>query len=154
VQPVLGFRKYHALRTVDDLGSDFLAPVGRQAMHEQRVGFSGSHGFGVDLKILKHGFALFLLFFLTHASPDVGHHQIGLLSGLLGRIEKRHPMPGGIDDALLRAVIDRAGDVQLKVELAGGIDIRMAHIIAVADPGHGFAGDVAAKFKIGLHIRQ
>ena len=38
VKPVLGFVEHHRLRPVDHLVGDFLAAMGRQAMHEDRVG--------------------------------------------------------------------------------------------------------------------
>ena len=41
-----------------------------------------------------------------------------------------------------------------KVELPGGVDIGLAHIVAVTDPADALAGDAAAVLDPGLDVRQ
>jgi hypothetical protein len=52
-----------------------------------------------------------------------------------------------------RLVAFRAGDA-LEVELDRRFDIAVAHVEAIADPGHGLALDRAAVFEEGLHVGQ
>jgi hypothetical protein len=49
VQAVFGLVEHHRLRAVDHLVGDLLAAMGRQAVHEQRVGLGQRHQLGVDL---------------------------------------------------------------------------------------------------------
>ena len=48
----------------------------------------------------------------------------------------------------------RATEAQIKVPLLGCVDVGMAHVVAVAQEGHGFACDGAAMFFKGLNVRQ
>ena len=47
-----------------------------------------------------------------------------------------------------------ARDFQFEIKLPGGVDIRLAHIVAIADPGHCFALDGAALLDKSLHIGE
>jgi len=49
-----------------------------------------------------------------------------------------------VDEILARFEALRAGDTQFEVELLRSVDIGLAHVVAIADPGHGFALDAAA----------
>ena len=47
-----------------------------------------------------------------------------------------------------------AAKAQVKVPLLGGIDVGMAHIVAITQEGHRFARNGAAVFLIGLHVGE
>ena len=49
VQAIFGLVEHHRLRTVDHLVGDFVAAMGGEAVHEQRVRFCKRHQPGVDL---------------------------------------------------------------------------------------------------------
>src|SRR5205814_2891803 len=66
VQAVLGFVPHHALRTVDDLGGDFLAAVRRQAVHEERFLRRRFHHLGVDLPVVEVALAILVVRLEAH----------------------------------------------------------------------------------------
>src|SRR5438105_13526177 len=49
MQAIFGLVEHHRLRTVDHLVGDFLAAMGRQAVHEERITLGQRHQLGVDL---------------------------------------------------------------------------------------------------------
>jgi len=61
---------------------------------------------------------------------------------------------GGGEQISVRRVFAWAGNQQFKVEQLGGINVRVAHIVAIADPRHAFASDVSGMIQKGLHIRE
>src|SRR3569832_1077206 len=86
------------------------------------------------------------LFFhlLAHAGPHVGHHEICAAGGGHGFVAESDAFAGGPHDVGIGRITVGAGDAQVEVEQLRGMNIRMAHIIAVAQPGDGLAADVAA----------
>lgn len=65
---------------------------------------------------------------------------------------RRSPAKG--DELGLRLVALGAGHAQLEVELQRRFYIAVAHVVAVADPGHGLALDAAAVLVEGLHVGE
>ena len=63
----------------------FLTTVSREAMHEQHILIGHREQPGIDLIATERPFTVFLLVFLAHGSPDVGHQELGV-SGRLGRL--------------------------------------------------------------------
>ncbi len=78
VQPVFRLVEHHRLRPVHHLVGDLLAAMGRQAMHEQRVGLGLRHQAGIDLVALEHVVAR-LGVAVAHRHPGVGDHAVGIL---------------------------------------------------------------------------
>src|SRR5438552_14241396 len=76
VQPVFRFVPHHALRSVDDVGGDFLAAMCGQAVHEHRVGLCRVHHPRVDHPAGEGSRSLFVLSFETHAGPHVGRDEV------------------------------------------------------------------------------
>src|SRR6476660_3465499 len=69
MQPVLSLVPDDALWSVDDVGRDFLAPVCRQTVHEERIGACCTHHFGVDLPVFECPLALCILVLESNAGP-------------------------------------------------------------------------------------
>src|SRR5262249_29681925 len=53
IEAILGSVEIHRLRPIDDFVGDFFAPMGREAMHENGLGFCSFHEPGIDLVGLK-----------------------------------------------------------------------------------------------------
>ncbi len=123
-------------------------------MHEQGIAAGAGHDTVIDLVAGKGPFALFLLFLLAHAGPDVGDHQVHVGGGFPWVADDPAACSRGLEDLLLRLIAFRAGDMQLKAELTRGIDIGVAHIVAVTDPGHGTSLDIPPVLQVGLHVRE
>src|SRR5207247_1004129 len=155
VQPVFRFVPHHALRSVDDLGGDFLAAMCGQAVHEHRVGFCRVHHPRVDHPAGEGSRSLFVLSFETHAGPHVGRDEVdaaasGDRSG--EGLQMPRVVPGcepGID-----LVAGRRRDVHLEIEDRRGLQPRAADVVRVADPGHGLADDRAAMLDVGVDVRE
>ena len=79
---------------------------------------------------------------------------MGTLDGLGRRIHDLDPVAGLGQQFGAGLVTHRAGNAQLEVELHGGLDVGIAHVVAVTDPGHGLAGNAAALLDKGLHVGQ
>ena len=154
MQAILRLFPDHGVGGVHQLGADFLAPVGRQAVHVQRVAGGAAHQLGVDLVAGEYLRPVALLLLLPHGGPDIGYHQVRAGRCLQRFVLDAHPVGVGGQQPGVGLEARRAGDAQLEVELPGGVDIGLAHIVAVSHPADGLAGDGAALLYPGLHIRQ
>ncbi|MOA06056.1 hypothetical protein D3C78_1256770 [compost metagenome] len=74
--------------------------------------------------------------------------------GLFRITHDGHPVPGLGEQLGIGVKTFRAGNAQLEVELQRRFYIAVAHVVAVADPGHGLALDRAAMLEEGLHVGQ
>ena len=128
--------------------------MGGQAVHEQGLGVRFLHHRGVHLVGGEGAAAFLLLVLLSHAGPDVGHHQVGAIGRLARIAHDGDPVRRCRDHTAVRLVTRWAGDAQLEIILTGGMDVGLAHIVAVTDPGHGTAADVATQLMEGLHVRE
>ena len=154
MQPVLRLVPHHRLGPIDNRVGDLLAAVGRKAVQEERIRGGPRHQGVVDLEGGEEGAAALLLLLLTHAGPDVRGNQVGAL-GRLQRIAKhRAAVRGGSQQIRVRLVALRTGDMQLEVQEPGRLQIGLAHIVAVADPGHPTTADVPAVLVVGLKVGE
>src|SRR5690625_2786038 len=154
MQTILSFVPDNAARSVDNLRGNFFAPMSRKTVHEQRIRVRRSHNGVVHAVVGKGAGTLCLLLLLTHARPDVGDHQIRIARGFLGGVELRDSVASRRHQLAIRTVALRAADAQLEVELAGGVDERVAHVVAIADPGDGRPLDVAPALPERLNVRE
>ena len=137
---------------VEHVVADLLAPVGRQTVHEERIGLGVVEQRRRHLVAVEGRPAVGFLALVPHRRPDIGNHQIraghGLDRGIdQGDVRRRH-------DPLVRCVTGGRRDPQLETEQPGGADVRMAHVVAVADEGHRGTGDGAPELDEGLHVRE
>ena len=141
-------------RVIQQVETDFFATVRGQAMQEQHVlGREVEQG-TVDLERCEQLEAFGGFLFLAHGGPDVGAHQVCAAHGILWIADDGHAIAGLGDEFRVGLVAFRAGDAQLEVELDRRFYIAVAHVVAVADPGHGLALDRATMLKKGLHVGQ
>ena len=113
MQAVLGLIPYHALCAVDDICRDFLAPVCGQAVHEQGIVMCQVHQLAVDLELAESLLTCFLLFFLAHAGPYIGNHEIAVGAGSRGVMGDFDMVTTFIDELLIGFEAGRAGDIEL-----------------------------------------
>src|SRR5262245_19643473 len=122
VQPVVGLRDDPALWAVDHRGGHLLAPVGGEAVHEDRVGSGGRHDPVVDLEALERPQALLGLGLLAHGRPHVGVDHPGARHGLLrpggdDRLGAERPQP--VEVGVVGPVARRAGQADLHAQHGG-----------------------------------
>ena len=128
--------------------------MGRQAVHVQGVAFGDGQELFVDLKTGELATALGLFLFLTHGGPDVGDQQVGVAGGFGGQGGDSDAIAGLLHQIPARFKASRHGDRQLKIKLDGGVDIALAHVVAVANPGDFLALNTAAMLDVGLNVGQ
>ncbi|MNM63384.1 hypothetical protein D3C81_747500 [compost metagenome] len=92
--------------------------------------------------------------FLTHGSPDIGGHQVRTAHCFTRITHDLHALTTQRHEAWIGVVALGAGDAQLEIELQGRLDVGVAHVEAVADPGHGLALNSATVFLERLHVGQ
>ena len=68
--------------------------------------------------------------------------------------QNRHPRPCCAQQRGVRGVLFGAGDAQVESEAHGRVDIGLADVVAVADPGDGTSGNGSAVLLVGLQIGQ
>src|SRR3546814_12004780 len=110
MQAVFGFVPDDALRPVYDLAGDFLAAMGRQAVHEDGIRIGGGHHVGIDAPVGESLAALFVFGFVTHAGPDIGGDQVGALACLQGVGKFPQNTCGRLTDAVRRSEECRWGE--------------------------------------------
>ncbi len=137
MQPVLGLIEHHRLRSVEHLVGDFLAAMGRQAMHHERALARILQQRVVDLEPLEVAPALRRFLLVAHRGPGIGVNHVGVLHRL-GRIvgeradflvaQARHEL-------LLRLVAFGTSEPQLETRERGRLDPALRQVEAVADEG-------------------
>ena len=148
VAAVLGLVPDHALRAVEHVGVDLLAAVGRQAVHDDRVGRGERHQLGGDRVVAERRQPGGGLLLLAHRDPRVGDDDVGA-----GRRPRRGstitwaepPVSAAISRArstywLLGLVALGRGDPDVQPGGGAGEQPGVAHVAgAVADEGDGRA---------------
>ncbi|KAF5289491.1 hypothetical protein FQR65_LT20825 [Abscondita terminalis] len=144
--------------SVDDLGLDFLAPVGRQAVHEQGIGACGGHHLGVHAPVGEGLLAGLVLGLVAHAGPHVGGDQVGALAGvqrvledLVAALARRLAAEG---QRLVDLVAAGRADMDREAQQVGRLQPGVGHVVAIADPGDGLALDRAAVLDEGEDVGQ
>ena len=89
MQPVFGFVPYNRLRSVHDIGGDFLTAMGRKAMHENRFRLRKSHELAIDLVWPQQVVAVADPF-VSHGNPDIGRNAIRTGCGFSGIIGQQY----------------------------------------------------------------
>ena len=105
VQTVLGLIPGHRTWVVEQVEADFLAAVGRQAVHKQHVAGGQVEQFAGHLVGREQLEALGGFFFLTHGGPHVGAHQVGAGHGFARVADDLYTLTGQgqeAGDALVR----------------------------------------------------
>ncbi|MCY1174397.1 hypothetical protein D9M73_145980 [compost metagenome] len=123
-------------------------------MHEDHVVRSGVEQFAGDLVGAEGAQACLGLVFLAHRGPHVGAYQMSAGHRFARVAEDAHALAGLGEQGGVRLIAFRAAHVQLEVEADGCLDVAVAHVVAVADPGHGLALDGATVFEERLHVGQ
>ncbi len=97
MQPVLRLLEDHRARHVGDLVGHLLAAVGRQAVHEDRVGTRPLHDLHRDLVRHEDLLAILALGLLPHRGPDVRVDRVGTLDGaeVLTDVDRSPGLLGG-----------------------------------------------------------
>ena len=59
-----------------------------------------------------------------------------------------------INHRLVKCITCGRADIEVKAKHARGLNPGVTHIVGIADPSHGFACNVTARFNIRVNIRQ
>ena len=162
VAAVLGLVPDDALRAVEDVGVDLLAPVGRQAVHDDRVGRRVGHQLGGDGVVGEHRQPLLGLALLAHRDPGVGDHDVGAVDGL-DRVALEQRGPAGARADGVRAVDHRLlgllplgrADADVHAGRHPGEEPGVAHVAgAVADERDRQAGEGALVLLDGQQVGE
>src|SRR3954471_12712511 len=81
VQTVLGLVPDGGAASVEDLGADLLAGVGRQAVEDDRALLGDGEQIGVELERGEVGEPTLCLGLVAHADPDIGVERVGFGGG-------------------------------------------------------------------------
>ena len=106
-------------------------------MQEDGVGIGERHQRIVHHEAVEHLDALVGLVFLPHRRPDVRVDHVRVAHGLTGITHQRDIRPLGARDFQhdgVGLIAFRAGQPQREVEPLRGLDPRVRHVVAVADP--------------------
>ena len=136
MQAVFRLVKHNRLRPVNDRIGHFFVPVGRQAMHEDRIILGLGHGFFIDL-IRRKRLHAGIVIFIAHRYPAISHHHIGPCQRTV-HIGQTHLAAFGIgcfDQALIGAITHRAGQIHRKAEFRCRMNEGCRNIIAITNPG-------------------
>ena len=128
----------HRARAVDHLAADLLAPVGRQAVQEPRVGRAPPHQRVVDGEAGERGPPRCGLLLLAHRRPHVGVDGVGALHrvvGVVGELDGAAEVAGPFDGDVVELVARRRRDGELDARERGGEGERRGDVVAVADVG-------------------
>src|ERR1700730_10594565 len=156
MKAVFSLVEYHRLRPVDNIVGDFVAPMGRQAMHEYGPGLCFFHQAGVDLVGLEQ-IVPALSAAIPHRHPGVGYHTVGVGDGALSFLPDANVGTRGFDPVeqrLLRREFRGCRNREFELELACRMHPRCEHVVAVSSPRHFTAPDRAAVLLEGHHVRH
>ena len=140
MQTIFGLFNNHGLRAVQDLGRNFLSPVGRQAMQHNRRRFGSFEESFIELVWSEglHSFALFVLF--AHTGPDVSIQDVGLLNRLcrvVGHDEGGPRLLGvflaSFNGPRVRWVVRMTADGDVHPDLRTGFNQGIRHVISIAE---------------------
>ena len=125
-------------------------------MHKERAGFCHAHHARVHAPVGKGLAAFFIFRFIAHAGPHVGGDQIGAFARLHGVVKI---FPAAATAVQLRQrgvdfIAARGRYAQFKTQQRGGLRPGVGHIVAVANPGDGFALDGATVLDEGENVGQ
>ena len=122
-------------------------------MHEDGALIGGGHGVGVDLPLGEGLAAHRVLLLVAHGRPDVSRHEIGAAAAFDGIVEDLEMVArkrqGGI-----KLIALGAREVELEAEQLGGLDPGVGHVVGVAHPGDGLAGDRTAVLLEGEDVGE
>ena len=156
MKPVLGLVEDDGLRAVHHLVGDFLAAMGRQAMHEDRVLRGGAHELRIHLIWRENG-AAEVFVGVAHGHPAVGDDRLRARDRgvrVAGDVHRRAILRRPVDQALRRRKLGRRRDIDREAETRGGVNPARQHIVAVADPGDRAPANVAQTLLEGEEIRH
>src|SRR5208283_2170599 len=137
MQSVFGLIENDGLRTVDHIVGHFLAAMGRQAMHEDRVLVRTSHEFRIDL-VGGEQLVAESLVNIAHRDPAIRDDRVGSLYRLIGIADElqtgaRTARP--IEKSGLQIEPGWGCDMKRKIEPLRGMDPAREHVVGVAAPG-------------------
>ena len=130
MQPVFCLVPHHAPRSVYDLGGNFFAAVGWQAVHEKRVRFRPAHHLFIHLPVLEGTPPRLVLLLEAHRGPHVGGYEIGVPCGI-HRVGEFLIMIGAIQACALGLdfVAGRGRYMHIEAEHLGRLQPGVADII-------------------------
>ena len=143
MQTILCLVENHRIRSVHDLIGDFLATMGGQAMHEERVICRQVHELGIDLEALELSEALVVFVFIAHRCPRISDNNISTGNSLTWIIEeldrgaghRRDLLALGNDDGIGR-VDGRKAEPHVHARQHAHLEIGVRHVITVAHIGN------------------
>jgi hypothetical protein len=91
---------------------------------------------------------------VAHAGPHVGGDQVGAAAGVERMLVHRAGIAADAGHVRIQLVAERRAHVQLEAQDVGGLQPRVGHVVAVADPGHHLARDAAAVLDEGEDVGQ
>src|SRR5438552_1351566 len=155
MQAILRFIPYDALRSVDDLRLDLLAPVHGQTVHENRIGLRSGHHRAVDSPVFKVAPPFGALRLETHARAHIGRDEISTAAGIHGVGERSHVVE--LADAYpvwVDFVARRGRHVNVESEDRCGLQPCTANVVGIAYPSHRFALHRAAMLDVGINVGE
>ena len=123
-------------------------------MHVECVAGGVAHQFRINLVGCKQRGAPRLFVFLAHRRPHIGDDQVGIPDSDGRIVFDMHPVAVSVEQSFVRLKGWWARNAQFEIELAGRIDIGLAHVVSVAYPADAATCDIATVFEPGLHIRE
>ena len=135
--------------------------MGGQAVEEDGGARCVRHQRGIDGETRERRSPGLPFGLLAHRGPDVRVDGLGAEGGLGGIVQKddrpagrRRALAGRSDDVGRGLVTRRRGDPQLEAAERGGLDQRMADVVAVADEGDLDTGEAAELLLEGQDVRE
>ncbi len=160
VQPVLRLVEHDRPRRVEHVGGHLFAAMGRQAVHEQRMGRGSGHQGGVDLVLGKNLFPPGRFLLAAHRRPDVRVDRIDAGDGLRWAGERAdlravaRPSHGVVDHAVGQLEAARRGDVERDATHHRGMCQRRGDVVPVADIGDAAATQRSPLLAQRQHVGQ